>query len=167
MSVTRVDSPGLPLSAIPLCQLLPCHLGPLKPKLSINLYVKCCLDCTIGVFHMYQLSLTFRMRSRSSMSSHASSSLGLVVTMSWGLTLQIWVIALFCCRCWWFGFVSGQVSLEHCTLHTILYTWPSVLKERWWEERTGSSSLNFFQAVFTPVVIESSQPSAAENMSPR
>ena len=113
MSVMRVDSPGLPHSAIPLCQLLPCHLGPLKPKLSINLYDKCCLDCTIGVFHMYQLSLTFRMRSRSSMPSRASSSLDLVVTMSWGLTLQIClIIALsFCCRCWRFAFVSGQVSL--------------------------------------------------------
>ena len=30
----RVNSPGLPLSAVPLCQLLPCHLRPLKPKLS-------------------------------------------------------------------------------------------------------------------------------------
>ena len=29
-----------------------------------------------------------------------------------------------------------------------LYTWPRVLKERWREERTGFSSLNFFQAVF-------------------
>ena len=48
----RVDSPEFPLSAIPLCQQLPCHLGPLKPKLSINLYAKGCLDCTIGVFHM-------------------------------------------------------------------------------------------------------------------
>ena len=54
-------------------------------------------------------------------------------------------------------------GMEHCTL----YTWPSVLKERWREERTGSSSLNSFQAVFTRVVIESSQPSAAESMSPR
>ena len=167
----RVDSPRLPLSAIPLCQQLPCHLGPLKPKLSINLYVTCCLDCTIEVFHMYQLSMTFRMKSRSSIPSHARSSLDLAVTMPWGLTLQIClIIALsFRCRCWRFGFVSGRVSLAWsialCTEQ--LYTWPSVLKERWWEERTGSSSLNFFQAVITPVVIESSQPSAAESMSPR
>ena len=41
---------------------------------------------------MYQLSLTFRMRSRSSMPSRASSSLDLVVTMSWGLTLQMCLI---------------------------------------------------------------------------
>ena len=48
----RVGSWELPLSAIPLCQLLPCHLGPPRPLLSINLYVKGCLDCTIGAFHM-------------------------------------------------------------------------------------------------------------------
>ena len=48
-----------------------------------------------------------------------------------------------------------------------LYTRPHVLKERWQEEGSGSSSLNFFQAVFTRVVIESSQPPAAESMSPR
>ena len=48
----RIDSRELPLSAIPLCQLLPCHLGPPRPMLSINLYVKGCLDCTIGAFHM-------------------------------------------------------------------------------------------------------------------
>ena len=110
------------------------------------------------------------MRSRSSMPRLASSSLDLV-TMSCGLTLHIClIIALsFCCRCWRFGFVSGQVSLAWsfalCTQE--LYTWPHVLKERWQEERADSSSLNFFQAVFTRVVIESSQPSAAENMSPR
>ena len=34
-------------------------------------------------------------------------------------------------------------------------------------ERPGSSSLSFFQAVFTHVVVESSQPPAAESMSPR
>ena len=111
------------------------------------------------------------MRSRSSMPRLASSSLDLVVTMSCGLTLHIClIIALsFCCRCWRFGFVSGQVSLAWsfalCTQE--LYTWPHVLKERWREERADSSSLNFFQAVFTRVVIESSQPSAAESMSLR
>ena len=52
MSIMRVDSRELPLSAIPLCQLLPCHLGPPRPMLSIHLYVKSCLDCTIGAFHM-------------------------------------------------------------------------------------------------------------------
>ena len=48
----RFDSRELPLSAIPLCQLLPCHLWPPRPMLSLNLYVKGCLDCTIGAFHM-------------------------------------------------------------------------------------------------------------------
>ena len=62
----------------------------------------------------YQRSLlSFRMRSRSSMPSRASSSLDLVVTMSWGSTLQIYlIIALwFRCRRWRFDFVNGQVSL--------------------------------------------------------
>ena len=119
----------------------------------------------------YQLSLfSFRMSSYS-METRTSSSLVLVVTMSCGLTLQIClIIALsICCRHWRFGFVNGHVllawSIALYTQH--LYTWPHVLKERWQEERTGSSSLNFFQAVFTCVVIESSQPSAAESMSPR
>ena len=121
----------------------------------------------------YHWSLpSFRMRSRSSMPSHKSSSLGLVVTMSCGLTFQIClIIALsFRCRCWRFGFVNGQVSLAwSIALHIQeLYTRPRVLKERWreLEERTGSRSLNFFQAVFTRVVVESSQPPAAESMSP-
>ena len=101
--------------------------------------------------------------------SHASSSLDLVVTMSCGLTLQVCLIIalLFCCRHVRFGFVNGQVSLAWsivlCTQE--LYTQPRVLKERWWEERTGSSSLNFFQAVFTHVDVESSEPPAAESMS--
>ena len=89
--------------------------------------------------------------------------------MSWGLTLQIClIIALsFCCRCWRFGFVNGLVSLAwSIALRTQeLYTRPRVLKERLLEERTGSRSLNFFQAVFTRVVVESSQPPAAESSS--
>ena len=40
------------ISTIPLCRLLPCHLGPPRHMLSLNLYVKGCLDCTIGAFHM-------------------------------------------------------------------------------------------------------------------
>ena len=115
--------------------------------------------------------LSFRMRSRSSMPSHKSRSLDLVVTVSCGLTLQIClIIALsFRCRWWRFGFVNGQV----CPAWSIalrlqeLYTQTPVFKERWHEERTGSSSLNFFQAVFTHAVVESSQPPAAESMSPK
>ena len=52
VSIMRVDSWELPLSAIPLRQLLPSHLGPPRPTLSINLYVKGCLDCTVGAFYM-------------------------------------------------------------------------------------------------------------------
>ena len=115
--------------------------------------------------------LSFRMRSRSWMPSRASSSLDQMVTMFCGLTLQIClIIALsFHCRRWRFGFVNGQASLAwSIALPTQeLYTRPRVLKERWREERNGSSSLNFFQVVFTWVVVESSQPPAAESMSPR
>ena len=133
----------------------------------------CCffLQDTRNTCPYHQSLLSFRMRSRSSMPSHTSSSLDLVVTMSCGLTLQIClIIALsFRCRRWRFGFVNGQVSLAwSIVLRTQeLYTQPRVLKERWREERTGSRSLNFFQAVFTRVVVESSQPPAAESMSPR
>ena len=66
----------------------------------------------------YQQSLlSFRMRSRSSMPSCASSSLDLVVTISCSLTLQIClIIALsFCYRCRRFGFVNGLASL--CSAH--------------------------------------------------
>ena len=120
----------------------------------------------------YQRSLfSSRMRSRYSMQTRTSSSLDLVVRTSCGLTLQICLIIALSIRCrhWRFGFVNGQVllawSIALYTQH--LYTWPLVLKERWREERTGNNSLNFFQAVFTRVVVESSQPSAAESMSPR
>ena len=86
------------------------------------------------------------MRSRSSIPNYASNSLDLVVTMSYSLTLHLClIIALsFGCRCWRFDFVNGQVSLAwSIALRTQeLYTRLCVLKERWHEERTGSSSLN-------------------------
>ena len=150
-SIMRVDSGELPLSTIPLCQLLPCHFGPPRPMLSINLYVKGCLDCTIGAFHM-SIPLESSLLQNE---LQILSSLDLVVTMSCGLTLQTClIIALsFRCRHWGFGFVNGQVSLAWsialCTQE--LYTWPSVLKERSREERTVIRSLNFFQAVFSHV----------------
>ena len=83
--------------------------------------------------------LSFRMRSRSSMPSHTSSSLDIVVTMSCGLTMQIClIIALsFPCRCWRFGFVNVQVSLAwSVALRTQeLYTWPRVYeREVAWRE---------------------------------
>ena len=169
----RVDSRELPLSAIPLCQLLPCHLGlhgPCFPSTCMSKAVLTApLECSTCPYHRSLLS--FRMRSRSLMPSRTSSSLDLVVTMSCGLTLQIClIIALsFRCRRWRFGFVNGQVSLAwSIALRTQeLYKQSRVLRERWREERTGSRSLNFFQAVFTLVVVESSQPPAAESMSPR
>ena len=160
----RADSRELPLSAIPLCQLFPYHLGPPRQTLSINLYVKGCLDCTIGVFHMSIPSESYLLQNDVQILNAK-----LVVTMSCGLTLQIClIIALsFRCRCWRFGFVNGQISLAwSIALRTQeLYTRPCVLKERWREDRTDSRSLNFFQAVFTHVVVESSQPPAAESIS--
>ena len=93
------------------------------------------------------------------MPSLASSSVDLMVAVFCGLTLQIClIIALsFGCRRKRQGFVTGQVSLAwSIALHTHkLYTPPRVLKEKWREERTGFSSLNFFQMVFTCVVVES------------
>ena len=72
-------------------------------------------------------------------------------------TLEIW-------------FVNGQVSLAwSIVLRTQeLYTRPRpcILIERRMDERTGSSSLNCFQVVCTRVVVESSQPPAAQSMSP-
>ena len=169
----RVDSRELPLSAITLCQLFPCHLGPPRPTISINCMSKAVLTAPLerSTCPYHRSRLSFRMRSRSSMPSRASSSLDLVVTMSCGLSLQSYlIIALsFCCRRWRFGFDNGQVSLAWSIAHSTqkLYTRPRVLKDRCRKERTGSRSLNFFQAVFTRVVVESSQPPAAESMSPR
>ena len=115
----RVDGRELPLSTIPLSaasmsslasQAHAFHQTKSKAVLTAPLERSTCL---------YQWSLlSFRMRSRSSMPSRASSSLDLVVTLSCSLTLQIClIIALsFRCRCWRFGFVNGQVltGMEHC-----------------------------------------------------
>ena len=171
--IMRVDSQELPLSAIPLCQLLPCHLVLPGPRFPSTCMSKAILTAPLerSACPYHRSLLSFRMRSRSSMPSHTSSSLDLVVTMSCGLTLQIClIIALsFRCRRWRFGFVNGQVLLAWSIARRTqeLYTRPRVLKERWREERTGSRFLNFFKAVFTRVVVESSQPPAAESMSPR
>ena len=82
--IMRVDSRKLLLSAIPLCQLLQCYLGPPRPRLCINLYVKGCLDCTIGAFHMSipaEPSLLQNKVQILKAPNCASSSLDLVVTM--------------------------------------------------------------------------------------
>ena len=98
--------------------------------------------------------LSLKMRSRSSSWSFASSSLDLTLATSSGLILQICLImalSLRCKRCR-FVLVSGQVSLAwSMVLRTQeLYTWPQILWERWRDVRTGSSSLNFFQACIMP-----------------
>ena len=136
--------------------------GPRFPSICMSKAVLTApLERSTCLYHRSLLS--FRMRSRSSMSSRTISSLDPVVTLQICLIIAL----LFRCRRWRFGFVNGQVSLaQSIAPHTQeLYTWPHVLKERWREERTGSRSLNFFQVVFTYVVVESSQPPAAESMS--
>ena len=78
----------------------------------------------------YQRSLlSFRMRSRSSMSSRASSSLDLVVTMSCSLTLQICLISAlsFRCRRWRFGFfIYENVQYFLSEYHCLLLSWMRV-----------------------------------------
>ena len=144
----RVDSWELPLSAIPLCQLLHVILGLPGPSFpSTCMYVKGHLDCTLRAFHMsipVEPSL-LQNEVRSSMPSCAA----VAHWTWWWQCLVAWQICLiialsFCC--WQFGFVNGQVSLAWsfalCTQE--LCTRPHALKERWREERTGSRSLNFF-----------------------
>ena len=54
----RVDGQELPLSAVPLCQLFPCHLGPPRPMLSINLYVKGCRLHHWSVPHVHTIGVS-------------------------------------------------------------------------------------------------------------
>ena len=105
LSIMRVNSRELPLSVFSLSAASmsswasQAHTFHQKAVLTAPLEHSTCL---------YQQGLLFfRMRSRSSMPSHASSSLELVVTVSWGLTLQTCLII----GRWRFGFVNGQVSL--------------------------------------------------------
>ena len=143
MSIMTVDGQELPLCNPPLSAVsMSSWACPRFPSTCMSKAVlTASLECSTCPYHRSLLS--FRMRSWSSMPSPTRSSLDLVVTMSCGLTLQIClIIALsFCCRRWNFGFVNGQVSLAwSIALGTQeLYTRPRVLKERWWEERTGSS----------------------------
>ena len=163
----RVNSRELPLSAIPLCQLLPCHLGPPSPTLSINLYVIGCLDCTVGAFHMSipaEPSLpqnkvqTLNAKPFKKLSEPDGDNVLRLDIADLSdhcpdmplQTLEVWL-------CQW----PSITGMEHCAQHT-RYTRSCVLKGRWREESTGSSSLNFSQAVFTHVVVKSSQPPALE-----
>ena len=69
-----------------------------------------------------------------------------VAQWTWWWQCFVFIALSFRCRRWRLGFVNGQVSLAwNIALHIHkLYTQPRVLKERWQEERTGFSSLNFF-----------------------
>ena len=68
-------------------------------------------------------------------------------------------LALSMAKSYWHGALRSTYNT--CT-HGHLY-W----KRGGGEKRTGNNSLNFFQVVFTPVVVQSSQPSAAVSRSPR
>ena len=167
----RVDSRELLLSAIPLCQLLPCHFGPPRPTLSINLYVKGCLDCTTGAFHMSIPAKSSLLQNEVQIlnakphkqligpggDNVLRSDIADLSDYCPVISLQTLEVRL----CQWPS-LAWSIALRTQEL----YTRPRVLKERWREERTGSRSLNFFQAVFTCVVVESSEPPAAESMSP-
>ena len=170
ISFMRVNGREFPLSAILFCQLLPCHLGPPRPTLSINLYVKACWLHHSNIRHVH----TRGAFSPSEWDPDPQCQATQVAHWIWWWQC----LATWHCRSIWslpvislqiLGFVNGQVSLAwSIALRTQeLYRRPCFLKERWQEERTSSSSLNFFQAVFTRVVVGSSQPPAAESMSLR
>ena len=121
MSIVRVNSWELPLSAITLYQLLPCHLGP--PMLSINLYV----TGRWSIPHVH-ISKAFSPQCQAVQVAHWTW---------WWQCLVVWH-----CRFVWslpyhsaedvgrFCFVNGQVSLAwSIVLDTQeLYTQPYVLK---------------------------------------
>ena len=150
MSIMWFDSRGLPLSAIPLCSCIHVifgHPGPCIPSNCMSQAVlTAALECSTCPYQRSLLS--FRMRSRS-LPCHSAAEIG-------GLALSK-------AKSHWLG----ALCYAHKSCTHELYTRPHVLKERWWEERTGSSSLNFFQAVLSHVVVESSQPTAAESTSLR
>ena len=122
-----------------------------RATLTINLYVKIVLtapqECSTCP---YQRSfLSYRMRSRSSMPSRAStcSSLDLIVGVSCGLHGRS-VLSLLCP----FAADAGGLALliakfrwhEALQAHTSAVHMPTCLERELVEERTGSSSLNFF-----------------------
>ena len=57
--------------------------------------------------------------------------------------------------------------MEHCAPHTRAVHMAMSLEREVARRENGSNSANFFQAVFTCIVVERSQPPAAESMSPR
>ena len=78
MSIKKVDSWELPLSAIPLCQLLQCHLGPPRPTLSSTCMSKAVLTAPLSVPHVHT-SGAFSTSEWGPMPSRANVSLDLVV----------------------------------------------------------------------------------------
>ena len=93
------------------------------------------------------------------------------MAVSCGLTLQICLIialsfslqTLEAGLCYWPSFTG----MEHCAPHTCAVYTATCLERKVAGRENWFQLLNFFQAVFTRVVVESSQPPAAESMSPR
>ena len=132
----RVNCGELPLTAVPLCQLPPCALGPPCPPLAVYLHIICCSDCTTWTRHMPKPAkppLSLKTRPKPSSWSLASSSPDPTLATSSGLILQIRLIMALPLRCKGcrFVLVSGQVSLARSmALRTQeLYTWFPIIYE--------------------------------------
>ena len=101
----------LPLSAISLCQLLPCHLGPTRPVFFINCMSLADLT-TVGAFHVSIPAEPSLLQDEVQVFNAmcASNLLDLMVTMSCGLTLQICLIIVLSFA----ADVGGLAPLTHC-----------------------------------------------------
>ena len=147
------------------------RLGPLPPSLPAicisHAVLTAPLECSMCP---NQRILLFKMRSRYSSSSFASSSLDLTVATSSSLILQIClimalsdhgpVIALQVRLGQWPSFTG----MEHGAPHSRAVYMAKGLVRAGRDVRTGSRSLNLFQAVFKQVVTVISQPPPAESI---
>ena len=122
---------------------------PPPPPSAINLYITLCPDCSTRTLHMPKPAKPLKMRSRSSSSSFANSSLDLTVATSCGLILQICLIMTLSLRCR-FVLVNGQVSLAwwRTARKSCIHVRGSCNK-RWRDVRTGSicSMLNHWSQI--------------------
>ena len=126
-------------------------LSPHPP--ATNLFITCCSDCATRALRV-PIPANLKMRSRSS--SFASNSFDHAVATSSGL---ICLIMALCAGSSWsvakFHWHGARCSAPWCsTRKSCIHGHGS------WDVRTGSSSLNFFQAVFTLVTVISQPPPA-------
>ena len=94
VSIMRVDSWELPLSAIPFCRCFQVIFGLPGPCFPLTCMSEAVLIAPLerSTCPYQQSLLSFSKRSRSSMPSRASSSVDRMVAVSCGLTLQICLI---------------------------------------------------------------------------